>query len=345
MKTLFKIKLLKTPLFQSRYCLLLLLVALWLPSNAQALTCKVDSFVSPNFEPITLANANNASVEQTLTYSCTNTSDVIEWASVCIDVDGGTNKPSQVNPRQMIGLNNSELKLNFNMTLSGMSNATWGKRDVGGTEFIDFFSVAPGITTPTIKETIIKTSLLSNTAPTADDYTATFTAGNTALTYVTVDSNIDTQQCLSESQNTAPFPFTVQAKVIPSCIINSASDIDLGSKPANLINIKGNSAINVTCTNNATYHIGLSPSNGNEDGAGVMTKNLGDSNGVPYQLRSTSGDGGMIWGNTATSEDVGNGVKGKGSGAPENHNVYVTVPSLDFEPGNYSDTVTINVNY
>ena len=42
------------------------------------------------------------------------------------------------------------------------------------------------------KETVIKTSLLSNDTPTADDYTATFTAGNAALTYVTIDSNIDT---------------------------------------------------------------------------------------------------------------------------------------------------------
>lgn len=345
MMTSLRIKRLTVFLFQYRYVLWLLPVALWFPSNAQALTCKVDSFVSPNLGNITLANTSNASIEQTLTYSCTNTSDVVEWASVCIGVDGGTNNPSQINPRQMVGLNHSELKLNFNMTLNGMSNATWGKRSVGGTEFIDFFSVAPGIATPTIKETVIRTSLVSNTTPTAADYMANFTAGNSALTYVTVDSNVDTQPCLSESQNTVPFIFTVQANIVPSCIINSVSDIDLGNKPVNWIDIKGNNAIDITCTNSTTYNIGLSPSNGNKNGAGVMTDSLNKSDEIPYQLRSTSGDSGSIWGNTATSDDVGNGVAGMGSGEPKNHTVYVTVPSLDFTPGHYSDVVTISVNY
>jgi len=328
-------------LFQWRYGLLLLPFTLWFPSNAQALTCQVDSFVSPNLGTITLANANNASIEQTLTYSCTNTSDIIQWASVCIGADGGTNNTSQINPRHMIGRNGSNL--NFNMTLNGMSNATWGNRIVGGTEFIDFFSVAPGTTTPTIKETIIRVSLLyNNNAAKADDYTAIFTGSNAALTYVTVNSSSDTSRCLSETQGTSPFSFNVQATVVNECkITTQPADINLGNVSANRLNIGGSNSIGVTCTNAAPYTIGLTPSNDNEAGAGIMTGTTPDSDVIPYQLNSADG---KIWG-TTTAESVGNGVAGNGTGVTKIHTAHVTVPSADFKPDTYSDTVTVHVSY
>ena len=38
-------------------------------------------------------------------------------------------------------------------------------------------------------------------------------------------------------------------------------------------------------------------------------------------------------------------VKGTGDGTAQLHTVYVTVPNTDVKPDNYSDTVTIRVNY
>jgi len=339
---------LQTKIFQWRYSLFFLSVALWLPmGNAQALTCKVDSFVSPNLGTITLANANNASVEQLLTYSCTSTSDTTEWASVCIGADGGNNNPSQINPRYLPLSGSGSSKLNFNMTLNGRSGATWGPRNGEGTEFIDFVSVTPGLTTT--KSTIIKVALLpDNHAATAGDYMTNFTSVNTALTFITVGSNVDNQQCSSqELQGTSPLSFTVQATVDPQCTINTTSDVNLGSHSASQTNITGsnNNAIGVTCTNEASYYIGLAPSNNTTNGAGFMSGSVDNTDKVPYQLRSTAGTGGKIWGNTATTTDVGNGVAGIGSGASQTQTVYVTVPSADFKPDNYSDTVTIRVNY
>ena len=58
---------------------------------------------------------------------------------------------------------------------------------------------------------------------------------------------------------------------------------------------------------------------------------------VPYQLRSTSGLSGTKWNS--------NGVTRTGSGAEQLESVYVTVPSADFKPDTYTDTVTIHVNY
>lgn len=66
---------------------------------------------------------------------------------------------------------------------------------------------------------------------------------------------------------------------------------------------------------------------------------------VPYQLfsdisRTTK------WGNNGSTYDtLTNGFIGKGSGTSEAQTVYVTVPNADFKPDNYSDTVTIRVNY
>ena len=335
-------------LFQWRYGLLLLPVMLWLSVNSAHadITCEAsmnNSIVNIS-NTITPSNANDASIEQTLTYSCTNTSDVTQWASICIGVDGGSNGTSQINPRHMIGRNGS--RLNFNMTLNGMSNATWGNRTVGGEEFIDFFSVAPG-TTPTIKTTVIRVSLLpNNETAKADKYTATFADVNTALTYVAVDSSSDTKQCSLEPQGTSSFSFEVQATVINECKINTTSNIDLRSHPASTTQVTGsnNQAIDMTCTNGALYNIGLSPSNENTEGQGVMGDTGNNNYQLPYKLHSNPT--GTVWGNNGNTYDaLTNGVKGAGNGTAQLHTVYVTVPNSDVRPAHYSDTVTVHVNY
>ena len=77
----------------------------------------------------------------------------------------------------------------------------------------------------------------------------------------------------------------------------------------------------------------------------MMSGTAGNTDKVPYQLRSTTGLGGAVWGNTATSTTVGNGVADFGTGSNKTHEVFITVSTADFKPDNYSDTVTINVNY
>ena len=64
---------------------------------------------------------------------------------------------------------------------------------------------------------------------------------------------------------------------------------------------------------------------------------------VPYQLRRTAGPSGAIWGNVANA--TGNGITGSGTGTSTSQTVYVTVPSTDFMPDQYTDTVTITINY
>ena len=125
----------------------------------------------------------------------------------------------------------------------------------------------------------------------------------------------------------------------------AASDVSLGTVAATATDVTGNNTITVNCSKTTPYYIGLAPSNASTDGAGEMRGTGANADKVPYQLRSTAGTSGTIWGNTATTSSVGNGVTGTGTGANQTHTVYVTAPSANYTPDNYADTVTVNVNY
>ena len=75
-----------------------------------------------------------------------------------------------------------------------------------------------------------------------------------------------------------------------------------------------------------------------------MAGSAGNGSTVPYQLYQDSGYS-IIWGNTATSTSTGNGVAGHGNGHAQGYPVYVQVPSANYPPDTYFDTVTVTVNY
>jgi spore coat protein U-like protein len=100
----------------------------------------------------------------------------------------------------------------------------------------------------------------------------------------------------------------------------------------------------MTCTNGVLYKIGLAPSNGDINGAGIMSSATDNTLKLPYQLQSNAS--GTGWGNNgSTYATLTNGVTGQGNGATQLQTVYVTVPNSDVKPASYSDTVTVHVNY
>jgi spore coat protein U-like protein len=134
-----------------------------------------------------------------------------------------------------------------------------------------------------------------------------------------------------------------------ACVVTAgaASNIQIGPASgvaSSAVNTSGSNNIAISCTKNVPYYIGLAPSNGNTAGAGVMSGTGSNADKVPYQLHSVSAAG-PIWGNTATSRTVGNGVQGTGTGAAQSIPVFATAPSANFTPDTYSDTVTVRVNY
>ncbi len=352
----------KINIFQWRYSLFLILLPLLLPiGNAQAalsVTCEAGMNTAPggagivNFGTITGSNANTASTTGTLSYSCTNTGDTAGYVSVCLATDGGEYTQTNVNTRYMqrggTG-GNAARRLNFTMKLPG--GDIWSTRGNGTGSEYNSGSLSIGANSTVTGSVAINVAMkATNTSATAGAYTNNFGNGNhTALTFRTSLTSPAPTDCTTGggAQGLDRFPFIVQAAIEPSCKITATSDVNLGSRSASETNITGSnsSAITVNCTSGGSYYIGLKPFNNSTTGAGVMSGTGGNLDKVPYQIRSTAGINGTIWGNTATSTTVGNGVADFGTGSNKTHEVFVTVPNADFKPDNYSDTVTISVNY
>ncbi|MEP6940095.1 MAG: spore coat protein U domain-containing protein [Rudaea sp.] len=155
------------------------------------------------------------------------------------------------------------------------------------------------------------------------------------------------------SANAATSPatatFQVLMKINKACTVTAGSGSNIqigpvGGVDANSGSNSGNNSISVTCSKTTPYFIGLAPSNASTAGAGVMSGTGGNTDKVPYQLNSVSAVG-PIWGNTATSTTVGNGVSGVGTGLAQSIPVFATAPNANFTPDSYADTVTVNVNF
>lgn len=154
---------------------------------------------------------------------------------------------------------------------------------------------------------------------------------------------------------TANGSFKVNLTIASACTVSAAvgtNDINFGTTNANpTANLSASQAtpISVACSVGTPYVINLTPaSTTSTTGAGNMVN--GGVN-VPYQLRQATGISGAVWGNTGTVVGgvvtKGNAVQGAGAGmtSPLTHTVYATVPSTDFAPNTYTDTVNVSVVY
>ncbi|HEY9133917.1 MAG TPA: spore coat protein U domain-containing protein [Dyella sp.] len=153
------------------------------------------------------------------------------------------------------------------------------------------------------------------------------------------------------SPATATFQVLMTIQKACSVTAGASSNINLGTVDSTAVDTTGSNTISVTCSKATPYFVGLAPSaanGGTTTGSGAMSTAdalPGNTDKVPYQLTSTPGPSGTVWGNTATSTTVGNGVAGTGTGTAQSLTVYATAPSANFTPDSYADTVTVNVNF
>src|SRR6185312_475374 len=156
---------------------------------------------------------------------------------------------------------------------------------------------------------------------------------------------------------TATGSFKVNITILATCNVSAAvgtNDINFGPQNANptaALDQAQGTPISVTCSNGTPYVVNLTPaSTASGSGAGNMVTSPATVN-VPYQLRQANGATAAIWGNggsvTGGVVTLGNGVQGLGTGmtAAKTYTVYATVPSTDFAPNTYSDTVNVSVAY
>jgi spore coat protein U-like protein len=187
--------------------------------------------------------------------------------------------------------------------------------------------------------------LAGQTTAQTGSYSDNYQNGDTALAIYEASGSSPPKSCAGAVQQTSYFPFNVTATVANVCAVSAGAILNFGTVASTATNLSGSNTITVACPSGTAYYVGLAPSNGNTAGAGTMKGTGSNPDQVPYQLRSAAGMNGKIWGNTATSTKVGNGVAGNGNGSGQSLTVYATTPNANFRPDTYTDTVTINVNY
>ena len=317
------------------------------PAHAQV-TCT--SYASNiNFSPISgLATA--ATSNGTINWTCTNATFLsTAYVTLCLNIGTGTGGTSGTT-RLMSG---GTPPLQFQLYQNAGNTQIWGSL-LGGpspTPYQTQFTI-PGALftngTTSGSATVYGAIPAGQSTVPPGSYISSFTAANSVV-FMNYSANFFGSSYPSScgtSDVQDYFPFTVSATVIKECQVTAgaASNINLGTVPSTATNITGHNSISVSCTSTTPYYIGLSPSNGNSAGAGVMSGTGSNTDKVPYQLYSNTGLS-TPWGNTATSTSVGNGASGTGTGSAQSIPVYAKAPSANYTPDSYSDTVTVNVNY
>jgi spore coat protein U-like protein len=140
------------------------------------------------------------------------------------------------------------------------------------------------------------------------------------------------------------FTLPITRSVSNACTVAALADADLGSVPVAGGAVTGSTTISVRCPVGTPFNIGMRPSNGDGNGAGILRGEGQNSDTLAYQLRQGSVSG-PVWGNTASSSGPGNGVSGKGNGTDQTFPVFVTVPNTVAVPGSYRDTVMVTVHF
>ena len=302
-----------------------------------------------NFGSVDLIAGVGLTSSGTLNYTCTNDATSVTNVRVCFNIGDGDQSLGFFNPRRM--KNGADI-LQFQIFHTAGS-IIWGSTGNGTVPlpFTANFSIpkkSGGVNGRVSGSTTMTGQLLSGQgAAPVGNYQDFFSAagGHTSISWSSGGSApVD---CTGTSSGS--FAFTVKAAVTKSCTVSAgaASNIQIGPAsgvPAGSVSSSGTNSIGVTCSGGTPYYIGLSPSNSNTVGAGVMSGTGANTDKVPYQLRSVSTSG-PVWGNTATASAVGNGVAGTGTGVAQSVPVFAVAPSANFTPDNYTDIVTVIVNY
>lgn len=291
-----------------------------------------------NFGAVDLTSSTNVDVNSTLHWSCTNHTNTQYYATICFNIGNGP-----------LGLNGGNRRISGsggNLDMQIYSNASrsqvWGSV-AGGT-----YPTPVRVDTNqfsnqgTLSGTIPVYGRLfgSQTTATTGAYSTTFAYPDVQITGL-LSSNPGGGNCGSSGSDAAGFSvFTVQAVVQATCTV-SATDLDFGSV-AGLLSIgnhDGTTTVAATCTNQATYNIGL---NNGLHASGNARRMAGPGGQlIQYELYRDTGRT-QRWGNTPGTDTLTK----TGNGNNQSSTVYGRVP-VQATPtaGAYSDTVTISVTY
>lgn len=317
-----------------RLLFLLALVPAWglfFPGTAHAATCSVtgNTVSFGTFDPQT----GNQDTQTTLDYTCTQTGFLIVPSvslNVCLSI--GMGNGGQINPRLASDGVGHSLAFQLYTDADRAANHIWGVVNT---------SYAPPTLPITIPAAFGFQSSASGHAtiygrvPSGQSGIAAGTYNN-PITDAYISFREAPQSCGTTNQGAFAVP--VQAIVAKACTV-TASDLGFGATGLLSAITNGTSTITVNCVSGTQYKIGLD----NGQHALGSTRNMQGSGGqkINYELYRDAART-LRWGNTPPTDTV----NANGTGNNQNSTVYGRVPPQTTpSPGDYSDTVTVNITY
>lgn len=320
--------------------LILLIGVFCFPMKSHAVTCSITAVSNVAFSSVNPLSTTDAQTSMTFNYSCSKVvGDVLGGYTLCFNL--GAPGGNTIATRKMTTSGGGTLNYQLYYKDSSGNSLVWGNQTAPGSTFPKVDLNLLDITTVSGSLTVYGTVPGGQNTVAPGNYSDSY-AGSTAS--VTINGALLLPPGTCGTSTVQTFSFMVTAVVNKQCNINTANNINLGSVPSTQTNITGNNFFTMACTNSTPYTIGLSPSNGSTTGSGMMkstTIPATNLDRVPYQLNSTAGVSGTAWGNITST----NTVPGTGTGLAVNKTVYAVVPSANYRPDTYADTVTINVTY
>src|ERR1700724_4077903 len=140
--------------------------------------------------------------------------------------------------------------------------------------------------------------------------------------------------------STATGSFNVQVTIAATCVVTSATNLNLGTQGVLAANVDQTSTITVTCTNTTPYNIGLDKG---VNGGSVTTRQM-KAAGVALINYSLFSDAGRTvnWGQTIGTDTVA----ATGTGSAQPFPVFGPIPpQVSPVPAVYTDTITVTVTY
>lgn len=140
---------------------------------------------------------------------------------------------------------------------------------------------------------------------------------------------------------TATATLGVSMNISAECVFRSStSQLAFGTRGALTSDIDVNATLDVQCTSMTPYTIGLSEGMG--VGATVAARTMSSGAGsIRYAIFRDAGRT-MVWGKTPGTDTF----SGTGTGSPQSIPVYGRVfAQTTPAPGNYTDTVTVTIDY
>ena len=315
---------------------LTMMLGLMLAATCLLWPAEAKASVTCSFTSRSIAFGSSSTATGSIGYSCTGT-DLLGTSFTLCSTLGTPSAGTSSLPKMTSGIN----QLGFNLYTDSARTQLWANSTV----------ISKAISIPgTLFGTTVTGSIPfygtipAGQSPVSGNYSANFSgtvmgvlvSGSCNQSY----SNIFTLFFFTGASSSLP----ATATIVNACTVSSSSALALGTVSAAASGVSGSTAISINCSSGTAYYVGLSPSNGNTVGGGALSGTGINTDKPPYQLRSVS-SAGPVWGNTATATSVGNGVAGTGTGSAQTLTAYATLPSANFTPDSYSDTVTVNVNF